>query len=245
MALLAENEPTNLSARITVPPLAGARGPGRRVPMIQLRDPADCDARTLSIVLIPAVAPLDGVPHGPCVALLEWGTGSASVSAEVDFAKGTHLQIAASFLSIAARNDGNLPDGAGGTVDPAPGPQEVIAMVAGYGGRVAFGRATRTFYFRTVDPGAAPTVPVPNFAKTLVISFSTAGASIRVDIRDNMEFPIVGPDPGTAPGIRASYDFLGVPPPRINLPAVANSIVVRNSGTTPIAFLQLAFELAL
>jgi hypothetical protein len=244
MALLAENEPTNLSARVVVPPLAGARGPGRRVPMIQLRDSADCDARTLSIVLVPAVGPLDEAPHGPCVALLEWGTGSATASAEVDFAKGTHLQLAASFLSIAARNDGNLPDGAGGTVDPAPGPQEVIAMVAGYGGRVAFGRATRTFYFRTMDPGAAPTVPVPNFAKTLVVSFSPAGSSVHIDILDNMAFPIGGGDPGTTRGVRASYDFTGVPP-RINLPAVASTVVVRNSGDGSIAFLQLAFELSL
>jgi hypothetical protein len=121
----------------------------------------------------------------------------------------------------------------------------VIAMVAGYGGRVAFGRATRTFYFRTVDPGATPTVPVPSFAKTIVISFSPAGSSIHVDILDNMAFPIGGGDPGTTRGVRASYDFDAVPPSRINLPAIASTVLVRNSGDSQIAFLQLAFELSL
>jgi hypothetical protein len=245
MTLLAENEPNNLSARVVVSPLAGARGPGRRVPMIQLRDQVDCDARTLSIVLVPAVGPLDEAPHGPCVALLEWGTGSATASAEVDFAKGTHLQLAASFLSIAARNDGNLPDGAAGTVDPVPGPQEVIAMVAGYGGRVAFGRATRTFYFRAVDPRGAVTVPVPNFAKTMVVSFSPSGSFTHVDILDNMTFPVGGGDPGTTRGVSASYDLAAVAVPRINLPAVASAVMVRKTGQGQIAFLQVAFELSL
>jgi hypothetical protein len=211
--------------------------------MIQLRDRADDDARTLSIVLIPAVAPLDDVPHGPCVALLEWGTGTATVSAEVDFAKGTHLQLAASFLSIAARNDGNLDDGAQGTVDPQPGPQDVIAMVSGYGGRVAFGRATRTFYFRSLAHDATVTTPVPNFAKTLSVSLTPSGSSIHVDVLDNMTFA-QPPEPQRAPAIRASYDFVAVAPSRINLPAIANSVAVTNTGTAAINFIQLAFELA-
>ena len=245
MALLHNNEPNNLGNRVTVAPLPGARGPGRRVPMIQLRDAEDSDAQTLSIVLIPAIAPLEAVAHGPCVAILEWGTGNATVSAEVDFAKGTHLQLAASFLSIAARNDGNLPDGAGGTVDPEPGPQEVIAMVAGYGGRVAFGRATRTFYFRNVARNGTPTVTIPNFAKSLTVSSSPTGASLHIAFLDNMAFPSTGPDPGAQPGTRASYDFVGVTPPSIDLPGIASTVVVRNTGAAVIAFLQLAFELAL
>jgi hypothetical protein len=245
MALLRSNEPNNLGTRVTVVPLPGARGPGKRVPMIQLRDAEDSEAQTLSIVLIPAVAPLDEAPHGPCVAILEWGTGNATVSAEVDFAKGTHIQLAASFLSIAARNDGNVFDGATSTVDPNPGPQDVIAMVSGYGGRVAFGRTTRTFYFRGIPPAGAVTVVVPNFAKSLTVSRSPATASLHVDFLDNMTFPPTGPDPGTEPGIRATYDFVGVTPPSIDLPGITSSVLVRNAGTTPITFMQLAFELSL
>jgi len=33
------------------------------------------------------VDPLEPVLHGPCIAILEWGTGSGSTIAEVDFAK--------------------------------------------------------------------------------------------------------------------------------------------------------------
>ena len=244
MALLRNNEPNNLGNRVTVVPLPGAQGPGKRVPMLQLRDGEDDEAQTLSIVLIPAVAPLDEAAHGPCVAILEWGTGNATVSAEVDFAKGTHIQLAASFLSIAARNDGNVSDGAGGTVDPNPGPQDVIVMVSGYGGRVAFGRTTRTFYFRNLPPNRTVTVPVPNFAKSITVSRSPTSASLSIAFLDNMTFP-TPPDPGSQPGVRATYTFVGVAPPSIDLPAIASAVTVQNTGTAPIAFLQLAFELAL
>jgi len=244
MALLRHNEPNNLGNRVTVAPLPGAVGPGKRVPMLQLRDGEDDEAQVLSIVLIPAVAPLDQPEHGPCVALLEWGTGNATVSAEVDFAKGTHIQLAASFLSIAARNDGNVSDGAGGTVDPNPGPQDVIAMVSGYGSRVAFGRTTRTFYFRNVAPNRTVTAPVPNFAKSVTVSRSPATASLSIAFLDNMTFP-TPPDPGSQPGIRATYTFVGVAPPSIDLPAIVTTVVIQNTGTTPFSFLQLAFELSL
>lgn len=118
-------------------------------------------------------------------------------------------------------------------------------MVSGYGGRVAFGKTTRTFYFRNLAANRSVTAVVPNFAKSLTVSRTPEDAFLRIDFLDNMTFPTTGGDPGTQPATRASYDFGGVAPPSLDLPAITSSVAVLNTGTSPIDFLQLAFELAL
>jgi hypothetical protein len=245
---LRTDDPNNVGVRRQVPPKASGLGQGRPVPFLQVRADDD-DARGLNLVLLPGVLSDTAAPHGPCVAMLEWGTGGAAVSAEVDVAKGTQVQISASYVAIAVRNDGGVDDGTGTSVDPQPGSQEVIVMVAGYGGRVAFGKATRTFYFRGIPPtvDGAVLVTVPNFAKSVLVTRTPpATTGVTVELVDNVPFPTG--DPQFTPGgnVRAAFNFPGgTLPPSIDLNALTSFVRVRNSGEVTISFLQIAFELAL
>lgn len=244
---LRSDRPNNVGVRRTVSPKQGGLGPGKPVPFFQVRADDD-DASSLNLVLLPAVLSDTAAPHGPCVAMLEWGTGGASVSAEVDVGKGTQVQISASFVALAVRNDGAVDDGRGTSIDPQPGPQDVVALVAGYGSRVAFGKATRTFFFRAIPPtiDGAAFVTVPNFAKSVLVSRTPATAPLTLELVDNVPFPTG--DPQFAPGgtVRSSFPFpAGALPSSIDLNALAAFVRVRNTGTAPIAFLQVAFELAL
>lgn len=246
---LRSDRPNNVGTREPVLPKGTGLGPGEPVPFFQVRADDD-DAQNLNIVVAPVVESRDSAKHGPCVALLEWGTGSATAQAEIDVAKGTQVQISASYVALAVRNDGNVDDGTGSPIDPEPGPQEVAAMVGGYGGRVAFGKATRTFYRRRLRPVASVQVTIPNFAKGVLISrHPLATTAIAVELLDNLPVPAApGGDPEFPPGpnLRASYAFgAGVAPGSIDLFAAAAFVRVRNTSNADISFLQLAFELAL
>jgi hypothetical protein len=238
-------EANNLAARRTLQP-ARVSGPGKEETILQLRG-NDRDAEEMNIVIAPVLRePARAPVLHPCIAVIEWGTGGASARAEVDFARGTTLQLAASFLSIGGRNDGRVSDGTPtGVIDPAPGPQDVIAMIAGAGGRVAFGPATRTFYFGNVLP-ATPLrlAPVPAFAKAAVITRSPADTSIEVVVFDGIvgtdEFGgiIFGPQ-------RDQYTFANVPAARFALYERAGVVGISNAGTVPITSLQVTYELCL
>jgi len=246
---LRADRPNNVGTREPVPAKTTGLGPGEPVPFFQVRADDD-DAQNLNVVVAPVVESRDPAKHGPCVALLEWGTGSATAKAEIDIAKGTQIQISASYVALAVRNDGNVDDGTGSPVDPAPGVQEVAAMVGGSGGRVAFGKATRTFYFRRIRPASSVEVTVPNFAKSVLITrHALATTAIAIELLDNLPVPAApGGDPEFPPGpnLRASYAFgAGVAASSIDLFAATAFVRVRNSGEGDIAFLQVAFELAL
>jgi hypothetical protein len=226
--------PNNLGTRLPVPPRQGGLGPGLPVAFLQIRAD-DGDAHNLNIVLMPVVESSAPTPHGPCVAVIEWGTGSGSVSAEVDVGKGTQLQLSASFVGISVRNDGAVDNGTESSVDPAPGIQEVVAMVAGYGGRVAFGKATRTFYFASIAPAGLVEATVPNFAKSVLVTRHPPNTSVVVELYDNL---------GT--NLRASLALLpGAVPLSLDLFGLTAFVRVRNVGATDVSFLQIAFELAL
>jgi len=240
--------PNNVGVRRQVSPRPGGLGRGRPVPFFQVRADDD-DARSLNVVLLPAVLSDAPAPHGPCVAELEWGTGGASVTAEIDVGRGTQVQISASYVGLAVRNDGAVDDGSGTSVDPQPGPQDVVALVAGYGSRVAFGKATRTFYFRQVpaNPGSDRLVIVPNFAKSVLITRTAPGTtSITVELVDGVPFSTGDPQFTPLGNVRASFSFpAAAVPSSIDLPALTSFVRVRNSGASPITYLQIAFELAL
>jgi hypothetical protein len=108
------------------------------------------------------------------------------------------------------------------------------------------GRATGRYVVEGSNDGATSvTVTVPNFAKSTTVSRTPGNASLSISFLDNMTFPLTTGDPGTQPAVRATYDFVGLAPPSLDLPGITTAVVVRNSGTTTIPFLQLAFELAL
>jgi hypothetical protein len=121
-------------------------------------------------------------------------------------------------------------------------------MVSGYGGRVAFGKATRTYYFRQIVPEVKPVqVPVPNFAKSVLVTRSApATTAITVEILDNLPFPPGNVEFPPGPNRRAAFDFAaGVVPGAIDLFGAAAFVKIRNTGTTNIGFLQIAFELCI
>src|SRR4051794_15423387 len=113
MTALLHTAPNNLAARRTLKP-ATSTGPGPEETILQLRGRHE-DAQHLNLVLAPVIPdPSRGPIVHPCIAVISWGAGGAGTRAEVDFARGTELQLAASFLSISGRNDGRVSDGSGG-----------------------------------------------------------------------------------------------------------------------------------
>lgn len=199
----------------------------------------------MTIVLAPAVEAAAAAPHGPCVAIVEWGNGSGTAIAEVDFAKGSVIQVAGSYLLIDGRNDGAVADGAKGTdpdagpttIDPAPGEQTVAVIVSGYGPRPA-GRATRTFYGRDLRRGEARTFPVPNFAKAVVVGrMPVSDSTIALEIGDASDEPTLLRD--------GPHVFAGVAAGSLNLYPTAGGVTVRNVGRTVVDSFQVVFELAL
>ena len=198
----------------------------------------------MTVVLVPQVDALAPVEHGPCVAVVEWGNGSGTAAAEVDFAKGTVIQVAGSFLLVDGRNDGALPDGSTGaldaptpTIDPDPDDQAVVVVVSGYGSR-PLGRATRTFYGRDLAAGEERLFPVPNFAKSVVVTRRpTTETSIELEIGDLPKPPL---RPREGP-----FSFDGEPAGRLDLYPFAGGVAVRNMGRTAVEAFQVIFELAI
>jgi len=238
--------PNKLGARQTLVP--SAAGPGPLRPILQVSGRHE-HARHLNIVLAPVISdPSRGPVIHPCIAVLSWGAGGASTRAEVDFARGTELQLAAAFVSISGRNDAGVDDGSGHPIDGAPGPQDVVAIISGVGSRSAFGRVTRTFYFGTVGAGQSRLVPVPPFAKTFAVTRLPGASSVVVTVFDGLDIhidEILGPQ--TLPVTpRDEYRFTtGVPAQRIDLYDRAGAVQVTNPGPAAITNLQISFELCL
>jgi hypothetical protein len=257
-SLLTGKHPNTLSARAVLPPHQPKPGvpldEGAEIPILQLNG-YDEDAQVLTVILEPVFDErlLTGylphrfpLSHGPCVAIVEWGTGAVSCRAEVDIAKGTCFSIAASSVNIRGRNDGRVRAVPIGDpefppppvpIDPEPGPIAVVAMLAGTGTRAPFGRATRTYHLANLGAGGSYVLPVPPFAKSVVIQRAAAN-SVGLAVRAGM---------GSTAAIRdGEYVFpAGLPAPRVDLLDVADSIVVRNAGATTLGFVQAQFELGL
>ena len=235
----------NLAARQTLRPSTSV-GPGKEETILQYRG-RDRNARNLNIVLAPVLPdPSRGPVIPPCVAIIAWGTGGASTKTEVDFARGTELQLAASFVAISGRNDGSADDGTGHPVDDSAGPQDVVAIISGAGSRAAFGRATRTFYFANLPAAAGLLVPVSAFAKTLLVTRFPASSSVRLTIYDGIVPSGPGIEAPSPINPRDEYAFAaGVPAPRLELFARAGAVVIANTGSAPIQAIQVSYELCL
>ena len=257
-SLLSGQHPNTLSARAVLPPHQPKPGvpfdEGPEVGILQLNGEDD-DAQVLTIIVEPVFDErllTAGLPHrfplthGPCVAVVEWGTGAVTCRAEVDIAKGTCFTIAASSVNIRGRNDGRvraIPVGdpefppPPTPIDPAPAPQSVVAMLAGSGTRAPFGRATRTFTLAALGAGGTYVFPVPPFAKSVVVQRTPSNA-VGVSVRAGF---------GPAGVIRDGEHILpaGTPSQRIDLVDIADAVLVRNLGGGPLAFVQAQFELAL
>lgn len=243
--ILGRSASTSLAKRETLSPRRdGTMGPGPRRAIVQLEG-VDAEAETMTVVLTPVVEPLDSVEHGPCVAIVEWGNGSGTAIAEVDFGKGTAIQVAGSYLLVDGRNDGAVADGGrvdidGGstTIDPDPGDQRVAVIVSGYGPRPP-SRATRTFYGRDLAPDESRLFPVPNFATGVSLSRAPiVGTTIALEVGDSVADPARlfrdGP-----------HVFDEVPGGIVQLYPAAGAVAVRNVGRAPVSTFQLVFELAL
>lgn len=257
-SILSDKHPNTLSARAVLPPYLPKPGApldeGPEIPILQLNGEDD-DAQVLTVIVEPVFDErllTGGGPHrfpllrGPCVALVEWGTGAVTCRAEVDIAKGTCFTIAASSVNIRGRNDGRVRAVPIGDpefppppvpIDPEPGPIAVVAMLAGTGTRAPFGRATRTYHLANLGAGGSYVIPVPPFAKSVIVQRAPANA-VGLAVRAGM---------GAAPVVRdGEYIFAaGQPAARVELLDVADSILVRNAGATPLAFVQAQFELGL
>jgi hypothetical protein len=127
--------------------------------------------------------------NGNVVALLEWGHGAATFSAEVDFKRGSKVTLVASSVKVSAfcDIDGGVDDG---TILSA----NVTAALI-WGTRGGASRPTRT-QFRSVPTGAdGIIVPIPDFAERLVIAsedpdvMSGAAGSVTARL-------LAGPDAG-------------------------------------------------
>ncbi len=241
--LLGRSASTSLARREVLSPRREGLGPGPRKGIVQLEG-EDAEAEVMTVVLAPVVEVAAQAPHGPCVAIVEWGNGSGTAIAEVDFAKGTVIQVAGSYLLIDGRNDGALADGGVGdpdvgstTIDPAPADQTVAVIVSGYGTRPP-GRVTRTFYGRSLGPGEARTYPVPNFAKAVTVGrHPIATTALAVEFRDHVE---------PASRLRdGPYLSEATPLPAIPLYPMAGGVTVRNVGRVAIDAFQVVFDLAL
>jgi hypothetical protein len=244
--LLYTSSQNKLGARETL--LPGSSGPGPVTTILQLRGRHE-HAQQLNVILAPVIGDFTrSTPVHPCIAILEWGAGGAGTRAEIDFARGTALQIAASFVSISGRNDGAVSDGTGSPIDSDAGPQDVVAIISGVGSRAAFGRVTRTFYFGTIAAGASRLVPVPPFAKTFLITRLPAASGVTATVFDGFTRTLI--DGGTLQldpvSPRDEYSFAsGVPAQRIDLFDRAGAVQIVNPGPVPITALQVAFELCL
>jgi hypothetical protein len=115
----------------------------------------------------------DGPPppadrRGHILALLRWGQGGASFSAEVDWKVGTQVTLVATSLEVAAR------------FDPEDGPQDalieraIVNAALVWGSRPGELTVTRS-QRRTFGAGASLILPIPNFASSLVLASSVAG----------------------------------------------------------------------
>ena len=237
----------NLAARQTLRP-STSLGPGKEETILQYRG-RDRNARNLNIVLAPVLPdPSPGPVIPPCVAIIAWGTGGASTKTEVDFARGTELQLAASFVAISGRNDGSVDDGTGHAIDDSAGPQDVVAIISGAGSRAAFGRATRTFYFANVAPAAIRLVPVSAFAKTILVTRFPANSVRQAhhlrrpgpEQRPRRRDADAGRPRGTSTPSRPAF-----PPPRLELFARAGAVAIANTGSAPIQAIQVSYELCL
>ena len=239
METLLDTAANNLAARATLDPdLTGAIGAEKTI--LQFRS-KDRFAHSLNIVLAPVIPKkAKSSVVKTCVAILTWGTGGSNTRAEIDFGRGTQIQIAAAFVAIAGRNDGGLAVTSESTLDEAPGPQDVVAMISGVGGRVAFGRATRTAYFVEINAGQKRFVTVPPFAKSFLVTRFPAATAIDVTVLDGLD------SSGAPLDSRDEYLFAsGVPASRIELFDRAGAVQIANTGLTDINALQVAFELCL
>jgi hypothetical protein len=241
--LLGRSASTSLARREVLSPRREGVGPGPRKGIVQLEG-EDAEAEVLTVVLALVTEAAAAASHGPCVAVVEWGNGSGTAVAEVDFAKGTVIQVAGSYLLVDGRNDGAVADGGAGdpdagptTVDPQPGDQTVAVIVSGYGTRPP-GRVTRTFYGRDLAPRASRTYPVPNFAKSVAVGrWPIADTTVAVEVGDSVHGPAFLRD--------GPHVFTGVPAAVVALYPTAGGVTVRNVGRSVIETFQVVFELAL
>jgi len=249
--------PNVLGVRAELPPHAPTPsapfGEGPEIALLKL-DAEDAAAHTLVLAVQPVFSrpaartgearrfPLE---HGPSVAILEWGTGAETTSAEIDIGKGILCTVAASTVVLRGRNDGGVmlapalinefgESVAARKIDPNPAPQLVVASIQGVGTRAAALPTTRTFFRAHLPPGETVTFPVPPFAAAMRVMAAPAGASLLLLVLD-----------GTTSANALTAIPLPPVPASVPLPPLADSVRLENTGAAVIQFLQLQFLLAL
>jgi len=106
------------------------------------------------------------------VAIIEWGIGGVSQTAEVDFSNGLCVNLTASFVRVSSKVTA-MSDGGIGV--PTPG----LITLSGFVGPgiPKSNNAQRTFQLPKVEslgPQLSPLFPIPNFAKQAILSMAAA-----------------------------------------------------------------------
>lgn len=195
----------------------------KRTPILQVGSTGVCNAEMITITLF--AEPPDDFAYAGSEAVrawIEWGAGTATHAALVDFLRGTMLSVNATFLKIVAVHE----------VGPDPGNRWHVAASLAYGTRPSHGNAPTT----TIRPVGMPLAPGAEIS-TLVLPFaiasdvlvSPAGASVEVAALDRGETKIY---------TERQTDTVK------QLPVVGGqyAFVVRNTGPDPIesvAFRQI------
>lgn len=118
------------------------------------------------ILEVPAAAPLDDKTTPALIAILDWGIGGVSNSAEVDFVNGANININASYVRMRIGVEPTAPGivTAGHEATSIPIPFAEVSTFIGHG--IARNEvAQRTFRLFVVGGQVTQLFPVPKFAK--------------------------------------------------------------------------------
>lgn len=136
---------------------------------------------TVAAGLVQPIGPLaDGSDANNVPAVLGrlwWGVEGYQAAAEFDFALGTQVTVAGSFVRLQAALDLDAP----GNGDPVAG--VIVGAHLGYG-TPATRRAQRTRYFALGANPAAVTLPIPPFAEQLTAVRAGGGGGLVVELLD-------------------------------------------------------------
>lgn len=150
----------------------------KRTPILQVGSKDVGSAEMITVTLF--VEPPEDVSYPTfedLKAWVEWGAGTATHSAAVDFLRGTMLSVNATFLKILALHE----------VGPDPGRRWRVGASLAYGSRPShYAAPTTTLRPREVPlaPSGEITVPVVPFAIATDVLFSPASATAELDAID-------------------------------------------------------------
>jgi hypothetical protein len=196
--------------------------PGQRQSLARISGP-DAEGQLLTITLTTPTTDGAAGEEPEASAVVIWGSGGTNAEAEVDFARGLVLSVAASAVEVIGRNDAR-PD--------APGARSLtLGAFVAQGGRPAGEgqRPRRTLRTADLVVGADPAVlEVPRFASRVEVFASPARGAFLADVQTRGGASLYELD---APG---SYP----------LASSARRLVVSNPGGPPVRIVAV-FAIAL